>query len=216
MASRLTGATSSGFPFLKLIQPVAVSRHGHRIAYGAPRPSVTCTARSSSNGAFSIGFQSSSHTSPEAAAFGLSTIQSDECLVGTRNHNFSSSRRLGWSKPPGCSSAKGSIPDFGLATPRTSPWGTGAMGIGGDRSAAPRPISSRWRMASECESSPIAFAQRSICCTRSAGSRSDFTWRWTAFGRPVFLRTTDFDFARARCPRRRWQEAGNTDSPSQT
>jgi hypothetical protein len=26
---QLTGATSSGFPFLELIQPVAVSRHGH-------------------------------------------------------------------------------------------------------------------------------------------------------------------------------------------
>jgi hypothetical protein len=55
---QFTGATSSGFPFLELIQPVAVSLHGHRIAYGAPRPSVTCTAMSSSNGALSIGFQS--------------------------------------------------------------------------------------------------------------------------------------------------------------
>jgi hypothetical protein len=41
----------------------------------------------------------------------------------------------------------------------------------------------------------IAFAQRSMRCVRSAGSRSDFTWRWTAIGRFVFLRTTDFDFA---------------------
>jgi NAD(P)-dependent dehydrogenase (short-subunit alcohol dehydrogenase family) len=55
---RQPGATSSGFPFLELIQPVAVSRHGHRIAYGEPRPSVTCTATSSSNGALSIEFQS--------------------------------------------------------------------------------------------------------------------------------------------------------------
>jgi hypothetical protein len=54
----LTGVTSIGVPALELIQPVAVRRHGHRIAYGAPRPSVTCTAMSSSNGALSIGFQS--------------------------------------------------------------------------------------------------------------------------------------------------------------
>jgi hypothetical protein len=69
------------------------------------------------------------------------------------------------------------------------------MGTGADRSAALKPISSRWRMPSEWESSPIAFAQRSICCARSAGSRSEFTWRWTAVGRCGFLRTTDFDFA---------------------
>jgi hypothetical protein len=54
---QLTGVTSSGVPFLELIQPVAVRRHGHWSVYGAPRPSVTCSAMSSSNGAVSIGFQ---------------------------------------------------------------------------------------------------------------------------------------------------------------
>ena len=52
-----TGVTSSGVPFLELIQPVAVRRHGHWSVYGAPRPSVTCNAMSSSSGALSIGFQ---------------------------------------------------------------------------------------------------------------------------------------------------------------
>jgi hypothetical protein len=54
----LTGVTASGVPALELIQPVAVRRHGHRIAYGAPRPSVTWSVMSSSNGALSIGCQS--------------------------------------------------------------------------------------------------------------------------------------------------------------
>jgi hypothetical protein len=53
----LTGVTSSGVPFLELIQPLAVRRHGHRSVYGPPRPSVTCSAMSSSSGALSIGFQ---------------------------------------------------------------------------------------------------------------------------------------------------------------
>jgi hypothetical protein len=53
----LTGVTSSGVPFLELIQPVAVRRHGHWSVYGAPRPSVTCNAMSSSPGALSIGIQ---------------------------------------------------------------------------------------------------------------------------------------------------------------
>src|ERR1700722_15644107 len=38
------------------------------------------------------------------------------------------------------------------------------------RFGALRPISSRWRMASECESLPMAFAQRSIRSARSAGN----------------------------------------------
>jgi hypothetical protein len=53
----LTGVTSSGVPFLELIQPFAVRRHGHCSVYGPPRPSVTCNAMSSSSGALSIGFQ---------------------------------------------------------------------------------------------------------------------------------------------------------------
>jgi hypothetical protein len=53
----LTGVTASGVPFLELIQPVAVRRHGHWSVYGPPRPSVTCNAMSSSSGALSIGFQ---------------------------------------------------------------------------------------------------------------------------------------------------------------
>jgi cold shock protein len=53
----LTGVTSSGFPFLELIQPAAVRRQGHCRVYGARRPSVTCKAMSTSNGVFSIGFQ---------------------------------------------------------------------------------------------------------------------------------------------------------------
>jgi len=58
--ARFNGVTSSGFPFLELIQPAAVRRHGHLIVYGLPRPSVTCSVTSSSNGALSIGFQPSS------------------------------------------------------------------------------------------------------------------------------------------------------------
>jgi hypothetical protein len=54
------GVTSSEFPFLELIQPAAVRLHGHLIVYGLPRPSVTCSVTSSSNGALSIGFQPSS------------------------------------------------------------------------------------------------------------------------------------------------------------
>jgi hypothetical protein len=53
----LTGVTSSGVPFLALIQPLAVRRHGYCSVYGPPRPSVTCSAMSSSSGAVSIGFQ---------------------------------------------------------------------------------------------------------------------------------------------------------------
>jgi hypothetical protein len=53
----LTGVTSSGVPFLALIQPAAVRRHGHCSVYGPPRPSVTCNAMSSSSRAVSIGFQ---------------------------------------------------------------------------------------------------------------------------------------------------------------
>jgi Family of unknown function (DUF6481) len=56
----LSGVTSSGFPFLELIQPAPVRLHGHLIVYGLPRPSVTCSVTSSSNGALSIGFQPSS------------------------------------------------------------------------------------------------------------------------------------------------------------
>jgi hypothetical protein len=52
-----TGVTSSGVPLLELIQPADVRRQGHWSVYGAPRPSVTCNAMSSSSGAFSIGFQ---------------------------------------------------------------------------------------------------------------------------------------------------------------
>ncbi len=47
------GHPSTGVPFLELIHPVAVSRHGHWSVYGAPRPSVTCNAMSSSCGALS-------------------------------------------------------------------------------------------------------------------------------------------------------------------
>jgi hypothetical protein len=53
----LTGVTSSGVPFLELIQPVAVRRHGHWIIYGLPRPSVTYRLTSSSKGALSVDFQ---------------------------------------------------------------------------------------------------------------------------------------------------------------
>jgi hypothetical protein len=52
-----TGVTSSEFPLLELIQPAAVRLQGQLIAYGLPRPSVTCSATSSSNGALSIGLQ---------------------------------------------------------------------------------------------------------------------------------------------------------------
>jgi hypothetical protein len=46
MASTLPTSPAA---FLELIRPVAVRRHGHRVAYGAPRPSVT-SAMSLSNG----------------------------------------------------------------------------------------------------------------------------------------------------------------------
>jgi hypothetical protein len=55
-----TAVTSKGFPFLKLIQPADVRRHGHWSVYGKRRPSVTCNATSSSSGALSIGFHPSS------------------------------------------------------------------------------------------------------------------------------------------------------------
>jgi hypothetical protein len=53
-----SGVTSSAFPLRELIQPAAVRLHGQLIGYGLPRPSVTCSATSSSKGALSIGFQS--------------------------------------------------------------------------------------------------------------------------------------------------------------
>jgi hypothetical protein len=56
----LTGVTSNGVPFLELIQPLTVRRHGHCSVYGPPRPSVTCSAMPSSSGALSIGFHPSS------------------------------------------------------------------------------------------------------------------------------------------------------------
>src|ERR1700682_845079 len=58
-----------------------------------------------------------------------------------------------------------------------------------------RAISSRWRMASECESLPLALAHASIRRARSGVIRSVFTGAFLITGRPVFLRISDFDFA---------------------
>ena len=57
-----------GVPFLELIQPLAVRRHGHRSVYGAPRPSVTYNTMSSSCGALRL---DSSHNREAAASPGL-------------------------------------------------------------------------------------------------------------------------------------------------
>jgi hypothetical protein len=94
-------ATSSGFPFLELIQPAAVRLLGHLIVYGLPRPSVTCSETSSSNGALSIGFQPSSggpriehflswrrRSASEAPVRTTASARIDSACTGRAQHPF--------------------------------------------------------------------------------------------------------------------------------
>ena len=123
----------------------------------------------------------SSHTSLEAAALRLSTIQSDERLGSA--HATTTFRLLagqgGLSRPAAHPQNDRS---------RSSAWPRHRGRLGGQVQWASAQIDPRRLGRSQADgawprsakSSPIAFAQRSICCARSAGSRSDFTSRRTA------------------------------------